>query len=322
MFERFTDRARKVMALANQETQRLNHEYIGTEHILMGLVKEGSGVGANVLKNLDVDLAKVRLAVEKLVKPGPPTATIGKLPQTPRAKKVIKHAIEEARKLNHNYVGTEHLLLGLLGVAEGVAARVLTNLGLGLEDVRKEVLNLLGIAQGSPIGEVQPVTQRSAATVSAYERSLLEPTPPRIPAELTQGLGLALLPQGVEFVQLFDSAIVPAMRANEMSVTRVDDLYSEGCDLSEIRSNVRSAEVIVADLSGSDSGVLYQVGLCHALFRCPILLVRDSAQLPHGLRSIPHLEYKNDTAGVDELRRDLSNAITEFLAATRNPDVS
>jgi len=132
------------MALANQEAQRFNHEYIGTEHILLGLVKEGSGVGANVLKNLDVDLRKVRLEVEKLVKSGPDMVTMGKLPQTPRAKKVIEYAIEEARNLNHNYVGTEHLLLGLLREHEGVAAQVLMNLGLKLEEVREEVLNLLG----------------------------------------------------------------------------------------------------------------------------------------------------------------------------------
>jgi len=132
------------MALANQEAQRFNHEYIGTEHILLGLVKEGSGVGANVLKNLDVDLRKVRLEVEKLVKAGPEMVTMGKLPQTPRAKKVIEYAIEEARNLNHNYVGTEHLLLGLLREHDGVAAQVLMNLGLKLEEVREEVLNLLG----------------------------------------------------------------------------------------------------------------------------------------------------------------------------------
>jgi ATP-dependent Clp protease ATP-binding subunit ClpC len=144
MFERFTDRARKVMALANQEAQRFNHEYIGTEHILLGLVKEGSGVGATVLKNLDVDIKKLRFGVEKLVKSGPDMVTMGKLPQTPKAKKVIEYAIEEARSLNHNYVGTEHILLGLLRESEGIAAQVLLDLGLKLEDVRQEVLNLLG----------------------------------------------------------------------------------------------------------------------------------------------------------------------------------
>ena len=144
MYERFTDRARKVMQLANQEAQRFNHEYIGTEHILLGLMKEGSGVAANVLKNLDVDLRKIRLEVEKLVQSGPEMVTMGKLPQTPRAKKVIEYSMEEARNLNHNYVGTEHILLGLLREQEGVAAQVLMNLGLKLEEVREEVLNLLG----------------------------------------------------------------------------------------------------------------------------------------------------------------------------------
>src|SRR5712672_3400536 len=146
MYERFTDRARKVMQLANQEAQRFNHEYIGTEHILLGLVKEGSGVAANVLKNLDIDLRKIRLEVEKIVQTGPSgeQVVMGKLPHTPRAKKVIEYSIEEARNLNHNYVGTEHLLLGLLREQEGVAAQVLMNLGLKLEDVREEVLNLLG----------------------------------------------------------------------------------------------------------------------------------------------------------------------------------
>jgi len=144
MYERFTDRARKVMQLANQEAQRFNHEYVGTEHILLGLIKEGSGVAANVLKNLDVDLRKIRLEVEKLVQSGPDMVTMGKLPQTPRAKKVIEYSMEEARSLNHNYVGTEHILLGLLREQEGVAAQVLMNLGLKLEEVREEVLNLLG----------------------------------------------------------------------------------------------------------------------------------------------------------------------------------
>ena len=168
MFERLTDRARKVMALANQEAQRFNHEYIGTEHILLGLVKEGSGVGANVLKNLDIDLRKVRLEVEKLVKSGPEMVTMGKLPQTPRAKKVLEYAIEEARNLNHNYVGTEHLLLGLLREQDGVAAQVLMNLGVKLEEVREEVLNLLGAGvEGEEIDQIdEGDEQESSPTVS------------------------------------------------------------------------------------------------------------------------------------------------------------
>src|SRR2546430_9003782 len=177
MFERFTDRARKVMALANQEAQRFNHEYIGTEHILLGLVKEGSGVGANVLKNLDVDLRKVRLEVEKLVKSGPDMVTMGKLPQAPRAKKVIEYAIEEARNLNHNYVGTEHLLLGLLREHDGVAAQVLMNLSLKLEEVREEVLNLLGagVETEEPAQEKQGQKGKSKTpALDSFGRDLTE----------------------------------------------------------------------------------------------------------------------------------------------------
>ena len=160
MYERFTDRARKVMQLANQEAQRFNHEYIGTEHILLGLVKEGSGVAANVLKNLEVDLRKIRLEVERIVQHGNggDQVVMGRLPHTPRAKKVIEYSIEEARNLNHSYVGTEHLLLGLLREQEGVAAQVLMNLGLKLEDVREEVLNLLG---HNPMPNEQEPSERS-----------------------------------------------------------------------------------------------------------------------------------------------------------------
>jgi len=143
MYERFTDRARKVMQFANQEAQRFNHEYIGTEHILLGLVKEGSGVAINVLKNLEVALNAIPIMVEQLVQDGP-MVTIGKLPHTPNTKRVIKYAIEETGNLNHNYVGTEHLLLGLLSLQGGIAFQVLTELNLSFTDVRDEILNFLG----------------------------------------------------------------------------------------------------------------------------------------------------------------------------------
>ncbi len=144
MFDRFTDRAKKVMNLARQEAQRFNHEYLGTEHILLGLVQEGSGVAANVLKNMGIDLAKIRSEVEKIVKTGSTMVSVGQLPFTPRAKKVLELSMEEASNLGHNYIGTEHLLLGLIKENEGIAAQVLLNLGVKLEDVREEVLDFLG----------------------------------------------------------------------------------------------------------------------------------------------------------------------------------
>ena len=144
MFDRFTDRAKKVMSLARQEAQKFNHEYIGTEHILLGLVQEGNGVAANVLQKMAVDLEKIRQEVEKIVKTGPSMATMSNLPFTPRAKKVLELAMEEASQLGHNYIGTEHLLLGLIKENEGIAAQVLLNLRVKLEDVRIQVLEFLG----------------------------------------------------------------------------------------------------------------------------------------------------------------------------------
>src|SRR5580658_3368978 len=127
MYERFTDRARKVMQMANREAQRLNHEYIGTEHILFGILREGTGAACKVIGNLGIDGAAVEAKLSEAIKSGPSMVTIGKLPQTPRAKKVIDYAFEESKSFEHNYIATEHLLLGLLREVEGVAATVLMN---------------------------------------------------------------------------------------------------------------------------------------------------------------------------------------------------
>ena len=144
MFDRFTERARKVIALAREEAGRLGHDYIGTEHLLLGLIREGGGVAAAVLENLSVDLERVRLEVEKLVVIGGGTLTLGEVPFTPRAKKVLELSVEEAQALSHNYIGTEHLLLGLIREGEGVAAKVLENLSVKLDKAREITINLLG----------------------------------------------------------------------------------------------------------------------------------------------------------------------------------
>ncbi len=144
MFDRFTERARKVMGFARREAQAFHHEYIGTEHILLGLIQEGQGVAANVLKSMGIDLEKIRREVEKIVKAGPAVEPTVQIPFTPRAKKVVELALEEANNLGHNYIGTEHLLLALLREQEGIAAHVLMALGVKLEDVRQEVIEFLG----------------------------------------------------------------------------------------------------------------------------------------------------------------------------------
>jgi len=144
MYERFTDRVRKVMQLANQRARRFNHAYLGTEHILLGLCLEGLGVAANVLKNLDIDLKKLCLEIEKDMQAGPEMVVImGRLPQTPQVKKVIENAMEEARSLGQEYIGTEHLLLGLLSDEDGVVG-LLREMGATVDKVRQEVMSLLG----------------------------------------------------------------------------------------------------------------------------------------------------------------------------------
>lgn len=154
-YSRFTDRSRKVMQLAIQEAQRMNHEYVGSEHILLGLLKEGSGVASNVLKNLDIDMRKLRLEVEKHTPMGAnEVVAIGKLPLTPIAKKALEYAAEEADALTHKYVGTEHLLLGVMR-GENVACKCLEGMGLKIEDVRAEVLALLGREPKTTEGKVK-----------------------------------------------------------------------------------------------------------------------------------------------------------------------
>ncbi len=171
MLERFTERARKVILLAKEEAKRFNHDYIGTEHILLGLIREGEGVAAAVLQSLGLSLDRIRLEVEKLVQPGPSTMVSGDIPFTPTAKKVLDLATEEARALGHNYIGTEHLLLGLIREGEGVASQVLLNLGLDLQKVRSEILELLGST--TPTGAI-PQAQGKSTTpaLDAFGRDL------------------------------------------------------------------------------------------------------------------------------------------------------
>ena len=171
MFERFTDRARRVVVLAQEEARLLNHDYIGTEHILLGLVHEEQGVAARALTELDISLEAVRTEVKEIVGQGqsPPT---GHIPFTPRAKKVLELSLREAIQLGHNYIGTEHILLGVIREGEGVAAQVLIRLGAGLDRVRQQVVQVLAgyPGQGSPeqasLGQVRLGQQTAAARVT------------------------------------------------------------------------------------------------------------------------------------------------------------
>jgi ATP-dependent Clp protease ATP-binding subunit ClpC len=183
MFERFTDRARRVVVLAQDEARLLNHDYIGTEHILLGLVHEGEGVAAKAMAAMGISLEAVRQQVEQIIGRGQ-QAPSGHIPFTPRAKKVLELSLRESLQLGHDYIGTEHILLGLLREGEGVAAQVLVRLGADLNRVRQEVIKLLRGGQGEtgphqislardfPLAEIQNTLAAIADRVSAIERHL------------------------------------------------------------------------------------------------------------------------------------------------------
>ena len=184
MGTRFTERAQRVILIAQEEAKRLNHDYVGTEHILLGLIALGEGVASQVLASLGTDLRKVRAEIEKIVGIGDNMMLLGEIPFTPRAKKVLEYAVEEAQHMSHSYIGTEHILMGLIREEEGVAARVLENLGLKLETVREEVLSILGEMDQK---ETQKETAQSKTTHHAATKSKTKtPTLDEFARDLTQ----------------------------------------------------------------------------------------------------------------------------------------
>jgi len=174
MFEKFTERAVKVMGLARHEALRLNSEFIGTEHVLLGIHQEGDGVAAKVLKNLQVDLKRILQEIEKLITPSTdPTMKLGQLPFSPRVRRVIELASNASRQLGHDVIGTEHLLLGLLKEDEGIAAQILINIGLKLDQVRSRILEVMG-EKDPEVGEQDPEVPWSARTRSVAKRAVAE----------------------------------------------------------------------------------------------------------------------------------------------------
>jgi ATP-dependent Clp protease ATP-binding subunit ClpC len=172
MFERFTDRARRVVVLAQEEARMLNHNHIGTEHILLGLIHEGEGVAAKTLESLGISLEVVRQQVSEIIGQGQ-QAPSGHIPFTPRAKRVLELSLREAKELGHSYIGTEHILLGLIREGEGVAAQVLVKLGADLDRARQQVIQLLhGRAGGDLIGEGSPLPDDALTRVDSLDRRL------------------------------------------------------------------------------------------------------------------------------------------------------
>ncbi|HEX6988997.1 MAG TPA: Clp protease N-terminal domain-containing protein, partial [Bacillota bacterium] len=176
MFGRYSERAQRVIVLAQEEARRLNYNYVGTEHLLLGLIREGTGIAAKALQSLGINLEQVRAEIEKVIGRGNAPMS-GEIGYTPRAKKVVMElAPEEARLLGHNYVGTEHILLGLIREGEGVAARVLENMGADLEKVRQQVIKLLGggSVPATPSSRARRGQRSATPTLDTFGRDLTQ----------------------------------------------------------------------------------------------------------------------------------------------------
>ena len=235
-FDKFTERARKVLSLAQEEAQRFQHNYIGTEHLLLGLVREGEGVAAKVLANLGVELNKVRSSVEFIIGRGD-RIVLGEIGLTPRAKKVIEYAVDEARRLNHHYIGTEHLLLGLIREGHGIAAGVLESLGVNLEKVRTQTIQVLSQLSGTQLVETAtpftvPLRQteafKSIQSLAQEEALLLQHdyvgTEHLLLALLAEGNSIAakvLIKFGVELEKLRSAAELIAGRGERTNTSPV-----------------------------------------------------------------------------------------------------
>jgi ATP-dependent Clp protease ATP-binding subunit ClpA len=211
-FEGFTDRARQVVVLAQEEARMLNHNHIGTEHILLGLIHEGDGVAANALESLGISLETARQQVEQIIGQGQ-QAPSGHIPFTPRAKKVLELSLREARHLGHNYIGTEHILLGLIREGEGVAAQVLVRLGADLNRVRQQVIELLHGYQAQ---------EPAAAGAGPRERGLAADILTRINAIESRLSELEFRVGTGPDVRGLDTEIAQARRDTEAAVARQD----------------------------------------------------------------------------------------------------
>jgi len=276
MNDRFTQRVRKVLFLARDEAGRMQHDYIGTEHLLLGIIREGEGIASRVLQRLGVDFTQIQQSIEEIVSTQNGTITIGEIPFTPRAKRVLEISIDEARVHNHNYVGTEHLLLALIKEGEGVAARVLNDLGAGHERVRREILKMLGTTERT-LDKAPDAKKQETPALDQFGRNLtqmatdgkLDPTIGRIPeierviqilsrrkknnpvligepgvgkTAIAEGLASRIV-EGVVPVTLRDKLIISLDLASVVAGTKYRGQFEER--LKQIMAEIRESEDII-----------------------------------------------------------------------------
>ncbi|NQT88674.1 AAA family ATPase, partial [bacterium] len=261
MFDRFTERARKVMSLARLEAQRFHNEYVGSEHILLALVKEGTGVASVVLKKMGVELKEVRAEIEKTVDHGPESAPSGQqLPYTPRAKKVLELSMQEARTLGHHYIGTEHLLLGLLRETEGHAAQALMNLGLKLEEVREEIHNFLGSEFQPEAGdEPKSAQKKSKSETPALDNFGRDLTELAREGKLDPVIGREAEIQRVTQVLSRRTKNNPVLLGEAgVGKTAIVEGFAQGLIVGDVPESLQNRRIVVLDLALMVAGTKYR----------------------------------------------------------------
>jgi ATP-dependent Clp protease ATP-binding subunit ClpA len=343
-FDKFTERARQVLHLAQEEAQRFQHNYIGTEHILLGLTHLDSGVAIEVLKNLNVEVSKVRSSVEYILGRGD-RIVLGQVGLTPRAKKVIELAVDEARRLNHHYIGSEHLLLGLIREGEGIAAGVLSDLGVDLEKARTQTLIVLNRGKNSPSGDAEDPLGEDAPSTSSIlkDAAPTDPSPIIPPAEHTALQGQSPSHSGEPFDKFTEQArkalslaqeeaqrfqhnyigtehlLLGLLRENKSLGAQV--LKNLGIELAKVRSSVAFI------IGQGDRIVLGEIGLTPRAKKVIELGIDEARRMGHDRIGTEHIllglirEGEGIAAGVlTSLGVKLEQVRAETLKALKPPE--
>lgn len=307
MFDRFTDPARMLLGYARREAQRLGHDYIGTEHMLLGLLRGETSVAVRVLLDLGAVPGDLVKEAEEAVERGGKTMTMGQLPFTPRAKGALESALREAQTFGDDYIGTEHVLLGLIQ-SEGVGARVLAKHGVELEAARKAIVALFASGyereEGPDVGRLRTEALRQMRG-RAGEGGL----------SIRRGTALVLLPESESSTDLLEQAIRPALAENGIPAGTVHT--GPPFDAETARGQAGTLEVVIADVSGRDPEVCFELGRVVGLGRRPLLLAHDAGELPRALGEHPVILYEDGPKALAALAARLADTIRGYLVASR-----